>query len=152
MTGSRPGSPEHGLLGGGSPLMPEPADRRNAVTCDCRAAGQGQRLPAQLVQLDTAAAERCSVGTLRAVAAHAEREATAGAYVTEVEAVPALEAALAAWPLLRGDTVAVCPGEWGPTSPRSKAAVCETRPGGAPGMAVCRLKTRLKTCSERWRL
>jgi hercynylcysteine S-oxide lyase len=45
-----------------------------------------RRLPAQRVHLDTAAAGRSSVATLRATAAHAEREATAGAYVAQAEA------------------------------------------------------------------
>ncbi|HLX51953.1 MAG TPA: aminotransferase class V-fold PLP-dependent enzyme [Streptosporangiaceae bacterium] len=101
-----------------------------------------QRYPAELLHLDTAAAGRCSVGTLRAAAAHAEREAARGAYVAQDEAAPvidagraelaallgvppdgvafvesasaALAALLAAWPLRPGDTVAVAPSEWGP--------------------------------------
>ncbi len=96
----------------------------------------------EVVHLDTAAAGRCSTATLRAVAAHAEREAVAGAYVAEAEAQPVLEAGraslagllgmpagalaftesastararlLAAWPVRPGDTVAVVPSEWGP--------------------------------------
>lgn len=92
--------------------------------------------------LDTAAAGRSSVRTLRAVAAHAEREAVVGAYVAADEAAPvidagraalaglfgvepggiaftesgstALEALLRSWPLSAGQTVAVVPSEWGP--------------------------------------
>jgi hercynylcysteine S-oxide lyase len=95
-----------------------------------------------VTHLDTAAAGRSSVTTLRAVAAHAEREATVGAYVAQAEAAPVLKqgkAALAGllgmesdgiaftesataslqvllrvWPLAEGDTVAVAPSEWGP--------------------------------------
>jgi pyridoxal 5-phosphate dependent beta-lyase len=101
-----------------------------------------QRYPAQLLHLDSAAAGRCSVVTLQAAAAHAEREAAVGAYVAEAEAQPVLEAAraelagllgvrpegvaftesasaaleslLTAWPLQPGDAVAVLPSEWGP--------------------------------------
>ena len=82
------------------------------------------------------------MGTLRAVAAHAEREAEEGAYVAAALAAPVLDAArsdlagllgveaggvaftesataalsalLASWPLSQGDTVAVVPSEWGP--------------------------------------
>lgn len=92
--------------------------------------------------LDTAAAGRSSVQTLRAVAAHAEREAVSGAYVAAAEAAPvihacrealaglfgvepggiaftesgsaALSALLRSWPLSAGQTVAVLPSEWGP--------------------------------------
>lgn len=92
--------------------------------------------------LDTAAAGRSSVETLRAVAAHAEREAVAGAYVAAAEAAPliaagraalaglfgvepggiaftesgsaALSALLQSWPVSAGQTVAVLPSEWGP--------------------------------------
>jgi hercynylcysteine S-oxide lyase len=92
--------------------------------------------------LDSAAAGRSSVETLRAVAAHAEREAVIGAYVAAAEAAPvidagraalsglfgvepggiaftesgssALEALLRSWPLSAGQTVAVVPSEWGP--------------------------------------
>jgi hercynylcysteine S-oxide lyase len=91
---------------------------------------------------DTAACGRSSQATLRAVAAHAEREAVAGAYVAAAEAAPvlaqgrgdlaallgvepdgiaftesataALAVLLRAWPLSVGDTVAVAPSEWGP--------------------------------------
>jgi hercynylcysteine S-oxide lyase len=101
-----------------------------------------RRPPAQRLHLDTAAAGRSSLATLRATAAHAEREATVGAYVAQAEAGPlldegraelarllgvpaagvafvqsaeaALAALLAAWPLRPGDTVAVVPSEWGP--------------------------------------
>jgi pyridoxal 5-phosphate dependent beta-lyase len=94
------------------------------------------------VHLDTAAAGRCSAATLRAAAAHAEREAAAGAYVAESDARAVLEAGraslarmlgvpagglaftesastardrlLTAWPLPAGATVAVAPSEWGP--------------------------------------
>src|SRR5580658_3832993 len=51
-----------------------------------------RRHPAQLLHLDTAAAGRCSAGTLRAAAEHAEREAGRGAYVAQDEAGPVLEA------------------------------------------------------------
>jgi len=101
-----------------------------------------RRLPPQVLHLDTAAAGRSSAGTLRAVSAHADREATRGAYVAEGEAEPVLEAAradlagliglppgglafvasasaaldvlLAVWPLRPGDVAAVVPSEWGP--------------------------------------
>jgi pyridoxal 5-phosphate dependent beta-lyase len=101
-----------------------------------------RRLPAGPVHLDTAAAGRSSVATLAAAAAHAEREATTGAYVAQEEAEPllaegranlarllgvpahgvafvpsaqaALETLLAIWPLREGDAVAVVPCEWGP--------------------------------------
>jgi pyridoxal 5-phosphate dependent beta-lyase len=101
-----------------------------------------RRLPAQVLHLDTAAAGRSSAATLAAAAAHAEREATRGAYVAQAEAAPvldagraelagllgvppaglaftesaesALDALLAAWPLRAGGTVAVVASEWGP--------------------------------------
>jgi pyridoxal 5-phosphate dependent beta-lyase len=101
-----------------------------------------QRPPAQVLHLDSAAAGRSSTATLRAAAAHAEREAEVGAYVAEAEVQPvldagraglarllgvrpegvafvesasaALEALLVSWPLQPGDTVAVLPSEWGP--------------------------------------
>jgi hercynylcysteine S-oxide lyase len=101
-----------------------------------------RRLPAEYLHLDTAAAGRSSVATLRATAAHAEREAVVGGYVAQREADPvlatgraalgsllgvradglafvenataALAALLAAWPLSAGDVVAVVPSEWGP--------------------------------------
>ena len=94
------------------------------------------------MHLDTAAAGRSSLATLAATAAHAEREAMAGAYVAAAEAAPvlaagraelarllgvpaaglafvpnaevALEALLLAWPFSEGDTVAVVRSEWGP--------------------------------------
>jgi hercynylcysteine S-oxide lyase len=94
------------------------------------------------IHLDTAAAGRCSMATLAAMAAHAELEATAGAYVAQAEAEPVLERGradlagllgvpaagvaftesasaaravlLSAWPLRAGDTVAILPSEWGP--------------------------------------
>ena len=103
---------------------------------------RARRPPAQRVHLDTAAAGRASAATLAAAAAHAEREAVVGAYVAQAEAAPVLErgradlagllgvpagglaftesgsaaraALLAAWPLPKGDTVAVTPSEWGP--------------------------------------
>src|ERR1700749_3181904 len=87
------------------------------------------------VHLDAAAAGRSSKATLQAVAAHAEQEAIAGAYVAASEAAPillqgrtdlagllgvdadgiafiesataGLAALLRAWPLSLGDTVAV---------------------------------------------
>ncbi len=101
-----------------------------------------RRPPAQRVHLDSAAAGRSSVATLRATAAHAEREAVVGAYVAQAEAQPvlaegraelagllgvppaglafvqsaetALASLLAVWPLHPGDAVAVVPSEWGP--------------------------------------
>jgi pyridoxal 5-phosphate dependent beta-lyase len=101
-----------------------------------------RRPPAALLHLDTAAAGRSSRATLAATAAHAEREATAGAYVAQEEAGPVLAAGravlagllgvpagglafapsaeaalgtlLAIWPLREGDTVAVARSEWGP--------------------------------------
>ena len=103
---------------------------------------RAQRHPAELLHLDTAAAGRSSAATLRAAAAHAEREAAVGAYVAEAAAQPvlaagraalarllgvqpggvafvesawaALESLLTAWPLQPGDAVAVAPSEWGP--------------------------------------
>jgi pyridoxal 5-phosphate dependent beta-lyase len=94
------------------------------------------------VHLDAAAAGRSSKATLQAVAAHAEQEAIAGAYVAASEAAPillqgrtdlagllgvdadgiafiesataGLAALLRAWPLSLGDTVAVAQSEWGP--------------------------------------
>jgi pyridoxal 5-phosphate dependent beta-lyase len=101
-----------------------------------------RRLPAEVTHLDSAAAGRSSRATLAATAAHAEREATVGAYVAMAEAAPvlaegraglarllgvpaagvtfvpsaeaALDALLAIWPLDEGDTVAVVRCEWGP--------------------------------------
>ena len=101
-----------------------------------------RRLPAGPLHLDTAAAGRSSLATLAATAAHAEREATSGAYVAQEEAEPllaegranlarllgvpdggvafvpsaqaALDTLLAIWPLREGDAVAVVPCEWGP--------------------------------------
>jgi pyridoxal 5-phosphate dependent beta-lyase len=101
-----------------------------------------RRLPAPGLHLDTAAAGRSSRATLAAAAAHAEREATAGAYVAQAEAGPllaegqallagllgvpaagvaflesaeaALDTLLRIWPLADGDTVAVARPEWGP--------------------------------------
>jgi hercynylcysteine S-oxide lyase len=94
------------------------------------------------VHFDTGAAGRSSRATLAATAAHAAREAVAGAYVAQAEAAPVLEqgradlarllglpagavaftesasaarqALLAAWPLPAGATVAVLPSEFGP--------------------------------------
>jgi pyridoxal 5-phosphate dependent beta-lyase len=94
------------------------------------------------LHLNTAAAGRQSRGTLRASAAHLEREAASDAYMAEAEARPVLmagRAALAgllgvepegiaftesataalsmllrAWPLPAGATVAVPPSDWGP--------------------------------------
>jgi pyridoxal 5-phosphate dependent beta-lyase len=94
------------------------------------------------LHLDTAACGRSSKTTLRALAAHAEREATTGAYVAADEAAPvlaqgradlasllgvaadgiaftesataSLAALLRSWPLAAGETVAVVPSEWGP--------------------------------------
>ena len=47
-----------------------------------------RRLPAEVTHLDSAAAGRSSRATLAATAAHAEREATVGAYVAMAEASP----------------------------------------------------------------
>jgi pyridoxal 5-phosphate dependent beta-lyase len=94
------------------------------------------------VHLDTAAAGRSSVATLRAAARHAERESVLGGYVAKAEAAPileegraalaalfglpaqglafvesaeaALDAVLGAWPFGPAATVAVVPSEWGP--------------------------------------
>ena len=49
-----------------------------------------RRLPGGPLHLDTAAAGRSSLATLAATAAHAEREATTGAYVAQEEAEPLL--------------------------------------------------------------
>ena len=49
-----------------------------------------RRLPAEVTHLDSAAAGRSSRATLAATAAHAEREATVGAYVAMAEAAPVL--------------------------------------------------------------
>ena len=49
-----------------------------------------RRLPAERIHLDSAAAGRSSRATLAATAAHAEREATTGAYVAAAEAEPVL--------------------------------------------------------------
>jgi pyridoxal 5-phosphate dependent beta-lyase len=101
-----------------------------------------RRLPVPGLHLDTAAAGRSSRATLAATAAHAEREATAGAYVAAAQAEPvlaqgratlagllgvpaaglafvpsadaALDILLRIWPLREGDTVAVVRPEWGP--------------------------------------
>ena len=101
-----------------------------------------RRLPGGPLHLDTAAAGRSSLATLAATAAHAEREATTGAYVAQEEAEPllaegranlarllgvpdggvafvpsaqaALDTLLAIWPLREGDAVAVVSCEWGP--------------------------------------
>jgi hercynylcysteine S-oxide lyase len=101
-----------------------------------------RRPPAELTHLDSAAAGRSSVGTLRATAAHAEREAELGPYLAQAEAAPvfdkglaalggllgvpaagvtfvesahaAIDALLSAWPVTGGDVVAVVPSEWGP--------------------------------------
>ncbi|HWM98757.1 MAG TPA: aminotransferase class V-fold PLP-dependent enzyme [Streptosporangiaceae bacterium] len=103
---------------------------------------RGRRPSAGPLHLDTAAAGRSSLATLAAAAAHAEREATTGAYVAQEEAEPllaegranlarllgvpdrgvafvpsaqaALDTLLAIWPLRDGDAVAVVPCEWGP--------------------------------------
>lgn len=103
---------------------------------------RANRPPTTVTHLDTAAAGRSSAATLHAVAAHAEREATVGAYVAQAEAAgvlqharamlaglfavepggiaftesatASLDALLRAWPLAEGDTVAVAPSEWGP--------------------------------------
>jgi pyridoxal 5-phosphate dependent beta-lyase len=101
-----------------------------------------RRPPRERVHLDSAAAGQASLGTLRAAARHAEREAVLGGYVAQAEAaavldegqaalagllgVPAaglafvenahaaLDILLRTWPLADGDVVAVVPSEWGP--------------------------------------
>jgi pyridoxal 5-phosphate dependent beta-lyase len=101
-----------------------------------------RRPQAERVHLDTGAAGRSSVATLRATAGHAQREAAVGGYVAQAEATPvldegrtalaglfgmaaagvafvenahaALHALLDVWPLADGDAVAVVPSEWGP--------------------------------------
>jgi pyridoxal 5-phosphate dependent beta-lyase len=101
-----------------------------------------RRPPTSFTHLDSAACGRSSIETLRAVAAHAEREAVIGAYVAQAEAAPVIDAGRAAlaglfgvepggiaftesgtaslasllrcWPLSAGQTVAVVPSEWGP--------------------------------------
>jgi len=101
-----------------------------------------RRRPAPGLHLDTAAAGRSSRATLAAAAAHAEREATVGAYVAQAEAEPllaegqarlagllgvpaagvaflesaetALDTLLRIWPLADGDIVALARPEWGP--------------------------------------
>jgi hercynylcysteine S-oxide lyase len=94
------------------------------------------------IHLDSAACGRASAGTLRAVAAHAERESRIGGYVAQAEAADVIEAGraglgellgidpdgvafttsadaaretlLSVWPLSAGDTVAIVASEWGP--------------------------------------
>jgi hercynylcysteine S-oxide lyase len=101
-----------------------------------------RRPAAELTYLDYASAGRASAGTLRAVAAHIERESARGPYVAEGDAadllaegtaalagllgVPAeglaytenahaaLDVLLSVWPVSAGDTVAVLRCEWGP--------------------------------------
>jgi pyridoxal 5-phosphate dependent beta-lyase len=101
-----------------------------------------QRPATSFTHLDSAACGRSSIETLRAVAAHAEREAVAGGYVAWAEAAPVIDSGRAAlaglfgvapggiaftesgtaslaallrsWPLSAGQTVAVVPSEWGP--------------------------------------
>jgi pyridoxal 5-phosphate dependent beta-lyase len=51
-----------------------------------------RRPAASYLHLDSAAAGRSSLATLAATAAHAEREAAAGAYVAAAEAAPVLDA------------------------------------------------------------
>lgn len=96
----------------------------------------------QVLHLDSAAAGRSSVATLDAVAAHARREATVGAYIALREAQPTLdtlradvagllgqpaeavafvesgtaglEALLRIWPLPPGASIGVVAPEWGP--------------------------------------
>jgi hercynylcysteine S-oxide lyase len=95
-----------------------------------------------VLHFDSAAAGRSSIATLRATAAHAERESVVGAYVAQAEAEPVIKqgratlanllgfpaaalaftesasaaraALLAAWPVQPRDAVAVAPSEWGP--------------------------------------
>jgi hercynylcysteine S-oxide lyase len=103
-----------------------------------------QRPATTFTHLDTAAAGRSSVETLRAVAAHAEREAVTAAHVAAAAAAPvfdsgraalaelfglepggiaftesataSLAALLRSWPLSAGQTVAVVPSEYGPNA------------------------------------
>jgi hercynylcysteine S-oxide lyase len=103
---------------------------------------RGRRPAPRGIHFDTAAAGRSSRATLAATAAHAEREAVAGAYVAQSEAALVLEqgrgdlaqllgmpsgalafvesasaaraALLSAWPLGANDTIAMLPSEWGP--------------------------------------
>jgi pyridoxal 5-phosphate dependent beta-lyase len=118
------------------------ADQAVLAEVSLSKAWRARRPATRLVHLDTAAAGRASAATLAAAAAHAEREAVAGAYVAQAEAEPVLEqgradlagllgvppggvaftesasaaraALLAAWPLRQGDMIAVAPSEWGP--------------------------------------
>ena len=77
--------------------MPGPADGGPAAGPDgAWRWWRDRRPPARLLHLDAAAAGRSSTGTLRAAAAHAQREAETGAYVAEAEAEPVLEAGRAA--------------------------------------------------------
>lgn len=97
---------------------------------------------AERLHLDTAAAGRSSLATLRATAGHAEREAKTGGYVAKAEAAAVLEEGRAAigallgvpaggvafvesataalymllevWPLRFGDKVAMLASEWEP--------------------------------------
>ncbi len=101
-----------------------------------------RRPASDVLHLDTAAAGRQSSATLDAVAAHARREATTGAYIAEEQAAPVLDrlradvaallgvpasgvafvesasaaraALLAAWRPARGSRIAVVTSEWGP--------------------------------------
>jgi pyridoxal 5-phosphate dependent beta-lyase len=128
--------------GGGDNMAAEQAVLADEPLSGSWPVWRARRLPAQRVHLDTAAAGRASIATLRAGAAHAEREAVTGAYVAQAEAAPVLDQGradlagllgvpagglaftesasaaravlLAAWPLREGDTVAVAPSEWGP--------------------------------------
>lgn len=137
-------SPGRGSPGRGSPGRGSPG-RDGAAAASLPAqwrVWRDNRPPAQNVHLDTAAAGRSSMATLRASAVHAERESVLGAYVAQAEADPVVEAGradlaqllgvpadglafthsasaalrtlLSAWPLPADSTVAVLPSEWGP--------------------------------------
>ena len=135
----RPGSPKN-PRNPRSPTTPK-LPMADPVASDWRW-WRERRPSAGPLHLDTAAAGRSSLATLAAAAAHAEREATTGAYVAQEEAEPllaegranlarllgvpdrgvafvpsaqaALDTLLAIWPLREGDAVAVVPCEWGP--------------------------------------
>ena len=65
---------------------PSPGDPETGDLAGAWARWRQDRPPAQNLHLDTAAAGRASAATLRAAAAHAEREAAVGAYVAQAEA------------------------------------------------------------------
>ena len=113
-----------------------------ATEPDSWQAWRADRLPAEGLHMDSAAAGRSAISVLAAVKAHLDLEATAGGYVAQDRAALVLDASraalagllgvpigglaftesgtasfrviLAAWPLRAGDVVAVAPSEWGP--------------------------------------